>query len=276
MLVSALVAGGVLFAPMSMSAAISAIQADGAKRLTVSYEGLVPLPVVGRIKAATASIDAWIGPTAYNVNARAQAAGIVDWFIDYNLFVNSTGQTTPAGLVPVRYDSHNKDGKKNRHVIVDFTPTEVKTSVTPKFGDYGYPPATPEQKLEAMDPVAAIIQVAVGANATPENPCGGPMKSFDGKQRFDLRLKFTSRIQYKSAAYTGPAIVCDVEYVEIAGFKAKTSEKRAEEKADIMWTNMVLADLPGGVTPPLKIEARSKKRGKMTVQATKLGYAPAK
>ncbi len=270
-------AGGIFTAPMAAdSAALAALSAQGAHRLEVAYEGLVPVPVLGRIKAATASINAWIGPTGYNANTRAQAAGIVDWFVDYNLFISSTGRVTPAGLMPGHYDSNNQDGRKNRHVTVDFNPTEVLTKVTPKFGDYGYPPATPEQKLEAMDPVSAILNLALASNATAANPCGGPMRAFDGKQRFDLKLTFDSRISYKSAVYSGPALVCNVEYVEIAGFKAKTAEKKAEDKADMMWTNLVLAELPDGLRPPLKIEARSKKRGKMTVQATRLNYGLAK
>ena len=43
----------------------------------------------------------------------------------------------------------------------------------------------------------------------------------------------------------------------------------------MQWSNIILAELNGGaLTPPIKIEGRSKKRGKMTVQATKMVYSP--
>jgi hypothetical protein len=233
----------------------------------------VPVPVAGRIKAASASVDIDINPKSYSITSHARAEGAVDWFVDYNLDVFTNGAVTPYGLRPLRYDSANKDGDKNRRVIVEFSPYEVVVSVAPKFGDWGFPATTKSQMLEAVDPLTAILELAIRAEATPVNPCGGPMRIFDGKQRYDLRLKLVRRLNWKSKVYTGPVLQCDLEYVEIAGFKNKTAEQKAKDKADIKWSNMILAELNGGLlTPPLKIEARSKKRGKMTILATKLSY----
>ncbi len=170
----------------------------------------------------------------------------------------------------------NQDGKKNRHVIVDYGADDVVTTATPRFGDMGFPPASHEQKMEAMDPLSAIIDLTLGSQATPANPCGGPIRAYDGKQRYDLRLKFVERFTYKSAAYTGPALKCDVQYVELAGFKDKSDSEKTKDKGDVLWTNMILADLDGGkVRPPLKIEARSKARGKIGIEATRLNWRPA-
>ncbi|MEP7209879.1 MAG: DUF3108 domain-containing protein [Alphaproteobacteria bacterium] len=276
-LTAALVAGGLAFLPVDINTAITAIQAMGPRRLDITYEGYLPLPVIGtRIKAANASISAWIGPSAYNIVSRAEAAGIVGWFVDYNLTISSTGVIGPDGLKPTHYDSFNKDGKKNRHVLVDFGADDVVTTATPHFGDMGFPPASHEQKMESMDPLAAIVQLSLGGEATPANPCGGPIRAYDGKQRYDLKLTFAGRIAYRSEAYTGPALKCDVEYVELAGFKNKTPEQRAKDKGDVQWTNMILAELDdGAVKPPLKIEARSKARGRIGIEATKLTWRPA-
>jgi hypothetical protein len=128
--------------------------------------------------------------------------------------------------------------------------------------------------LEAVDPLSAIVELTLRAEATPANPCGGPMRVFDGKQRYDLRLKFVQRLNWKSKVYTGPVLQCDLEYVEIAGFKNKSAEQKAKDKADIKWSNIILAELNGGtLTPPIKVEARSKKRGKTTIRATRLSYS---
>jgi hypothetical protein len=273
-LTAALAAGGLAFLPIDISSAVTAIQSTGARRLDVSYEGYLPLPVIGaRIKAANANVSAWIGPRAYNIASRAEAAGIVGWFVDYNLTISATGSVTDAGLRPSHYDSFNKDGKKNRRVLVDFLPDDVVTTATPRFGDMGVPPASHDQKMEAMDPLTAIVQLTLAADATPANPCGGPIRAYDGKQRYDLKLTFVERIAYRSDAYTGPALKCDVEYVELAGFKDKTPEQRAKDRKDVVWTNMILAELDGGtVTPPVKIEARSRAHGKIGIVATKLSW----
>lgn len=273
----ALAAGGLAFLPVELNGAMSAILNQGARRLDISYEGYLPLPIIGtRIKAATANISAWIGPSAYNIVSRAQAAGIVGWFVDYNLSISATGTVGAAGLRPLHYDSFNEDGKKNRRVLVDYTADDVVTTATPRFGDMGWPPATHQQKMESMDPLSAIVQLSLGADATPENPCGGPIRAYDGKQRYDLRLTFVERFNYESAAYTGPALKCSVEYVELAGFKNKTDKQKVDDKSDVLWTNMILADLDNGVArPPLKIEARSKKHGRIGIEATKLSWRPA-
>jgi hypothetical protein len=276
-LTAALAAGGLAFLPLELNSAITAIQTMGPRRLDISYAGYLPLPIIGtRIKAANANISAWIGPSAYNIVSRAEAAGIVGWFVDYNLIISSTGVVGPDGLKPSHYDSFNKDGKKNRHVLVDFLADDVVTTATPRFGDMGFPPASHEQKMESMDPLAAILQLSLGAEATPDNPCGGPVRAYDGKQRYDLKLTFVGRIAYRSDAYTGPALKCDVEYVELAGFKDKTQEQRAKDKKDVEWTNMILAELDGGaVKPPLKIEARSRAHGRIGIEATKLSWRAA-
>lgn len=273
----ALAAGGLVLLPVEINSAINGIQAVGPRRLDISYEGYLPLPIIGtRIKAANANISAWIGPSAYNIASRAEAAGIVGWFVDYNLTISATGAVGPDGLRPTHYDSFNKDGKKNRHVLVDFTPDDVVTTATPRFGDMGFPPASHEQKMESMDPLSAIVNLTLGGEATPANPCGGPIRAYDGKQRYDLKLTFVERIVYRSEAYTGPALKCNVEYVELAGFKNKTPEQRAKDKKDVEWTNMILAELDGGaVTPPLKIEARSRAHGKIGIEATKLSWRAA-
>ena len=88
-------------------------------------------------------------------------------------------------LQPTRYDMDNRDGNKNRHIIVEFGLGNDGTggaavSVTPKFGDWGFPATTKAQMLEAVDPLSAIMELTLRAEATPQNPCGGPMRAASG------------------------------------------------------------------------------------------------
>jgi Protein of unknown function (DUF3108) len=276
LLTIAIAAGGLLAAPMAGNGAIMAILARP-MRLEINYDGIAPLMLIGRQRIASASVTADLTSSGYRIAAYGRAEGVLDWFADYSFGIVSTGLMSGSGLIPGRYDSFTRDGKKDRHVIVDFTPDEVAVAVSPKFGDWGFPQPTREDKLEATDPLSAIMGLTLRRNATPANPCGGPMQVFDGKQRYDLRLKFVQRYIWKSSVYSGPAIKCEVEYVEIAGFKNKSADQRSKDRADLEWANLILAELGGGaVTPPLKLEARSKSRGKMTIEATKLSYGPAR
>lgn len=276
LLTAAIAAGGFLAAPLAGNGAISAIMARPT-RLEVSYDGIAPVFLIGRQKIASATLTADFTATGYRIAANGHAEGVVSWFASYSFGIVSTGLLTPLGLYPGRYDSFTRDGKKDRHVIVDFATNDVAVSVSPNFGDWGFPQPTLDQKLEAADPLTAIAELALRRRASPTNPCGGPMRIFDGKQRYDLRLTFAGRLNWKNGVYKGPAIKCSVEYVEIAGFKNKSAEERARDKDDLVWSSMILAELDNGaVTPPLKIEARSKSRGKMTVEATRLKYGPAR
>lgn len=272
-LTAAIAAGGFLAAPLAANGAISAIMTRPT-RLEVTYEAVAPIMLLGRQKIASATLTADFTSTGYRVAANGKAESLIDWITGSPSFgVVSTGLLTPLGLYPGRYDSLTRDGKKERHVIVDFAADDVAISVSPKFGDWGFPQPTQDQKLEATDPLTAIAELTLRRRATPANPCGGPMRVFDGKQRYDIVLTYSGRLNWKSSAYRGPAIKCSVEYVEIAGFKNKSAEQRAKDRADVQWANMILADL-ANISPPLKVEARSKSRGKMTIEATKLSYGP--
>ena len=123
--------------------------------------------------------------------------------------------------------------------------------------------------------MAALVNLTLGAGATADNPCGSAIRIFDGKQRYDVKLAFAGRIDFRSGAYKGRAIKCAASYVEIAGFRQKGEKQRQDEAANIEWANIILADLPGGLHPPIKMEPRTKKKGKLTFQAVKLVFGPA-
>ncbi len=269
----AAIAGGLLFAPMAGQNALATIASVGSIRVEAEYEAITPVPWMGRHRTASASLTADISGSRYRVAMNSRAEGFVDWFVDNSAAMVSTGIVTPRGLQPLRYDSSVQDGAKHRRVLVDYTPNEVLVSVSPKFGDWGFPATTPPQKLEAVDPLTAILNLTVRMGATPSNPCGSSLHVFDGKSRYDLRLRFAGRINWDSSAYKGPAIKCDVDYVEIAGFDPKSAQDKANDKQDIRWANIIVAELFNGrLTPPLQAELRSNRSGKYTIQATKLKY----
>ncbi len=266
-------AGGLLFAPMAAQNALATIASVGAIRVEAEYEAITPVPWMGRHKTASASFTAEISGYRYRVAMNSRAEGFVDWFVDESAAMVSTGLVSPRGVQPLRYDSSVQDGPKHRRVLVDYTPNEVLVSVSPKYGDWGFPATTPPQKLEAVDPLTALLNLTVRYGATASNPCGAALRVFDGKQRYDLRLRYAGRIDWDSAAYKGPAIKCDVTYVEIAGFDPKSAQDKANDKEDIRWANIIVAELLGGqLTPPLQAELRSNRSGKYTIQATKLKY----
>ena len=272
-----LASGGLLFLPLAGQNVLSVITAGGSNmRLEAEYEAITPVPWMGRHRTASASLIADLTPNSYRIAVSSRAEGFMDWFVDSSTTMVTNGALTSFGLFPTHFDMTVKNGSKQRRVMVDYTGGEVRVSVSPKFGNWGYPAATTAQKLEAVDPLTAILGMTMRMRASPANPCGGPLRVFDGKGRYDIRLRFAGRLTWNSDVYKGPALKCEAEYIEIAGFDAKSAQQKADDSADIEWANFILAELDGGaLTPPIKAEVRSRRSGKYTYQATRLKYGRA-
>ncbi|MBB35709.1 MAG: hypothetical protein CME88_05360 [Hirschia sp.] len=250
--------------------ALDTIRSGEARKFRVELDGYVPptswLP---QILGGRAVIEARVTPESYSIDSRVRAAGILDWFVDYSSTLNSRGRITSNGVTPVFYQALDDEGRKNRQTRITHEDDRVDVTVTPPHGNLGDPPATMEQKLEAMDPMSALMALSMNPDATIENPCQGVMRIFDGKGRYNLHLSLNQHLDKMDApGWKGPAFVCNVRYEELAGYKKKTPEEIAAQKRDLKWVNIVLADLgPGEPRVPIKIEARSGKRGKITLVA---------
>lgn len=254
---------------------IDTIQNGKARKFVVEMEAFVPptnwLP---QIKGGKATIAAEVYPDTYNIHTRASVAGIVDWFIDYSSTLISKGEITASGLQPRHYYAKDDEGRKNRSTEIRHYDDDVEVEVIPAHGSLGDPAATTDQQLEAMDPISALLQLAIAPDAEPDKPCSGVARVFDGKARYNIHLEEGFRAKTsKLKGWKGPVFVCSVRYEQLAGYKKKTPEQRAKEAKDVRWISMTLADLgPGELRIPIQIEARSTKRGKIRVEARKVTY----
>ena len=133
---------------------------------------------------------------------------------------------------------------------MSFEPDHVTLRVNPPLRTMGDPPATMQQRLESLDPISAVLALAL-ANKKDANfqNCQGSLKVFDGKQRYNLRLEAQGKEKIRTKAYKGLATRCYVWYVPIAGFNADDLNDPGYEKPVIMW----LADEPfAGLRLPVK------------------------
>lgn len=264
-------------APKQYARALDAVRDGQARRFHIELDGYVPptswLP---QILGGRAVIEARVTPDSYAVDSRVTAAGIVDWFVDYSSTLNSRGRITGNGVKPVYYQALDDEGRKNRQTRITFRPDSVDVEVTPPHGDLGDPPASETQKLEAVDPMTALVLMSINANATPDDPCRGVVPIFDGKGRYNLHLSLNKHIRKMDApGWKGPAFICNVRYEEVAGYKKKTQAEKDAVQRDLQWINIILADLgPGEPRVPIKIEARSEKRGKVTLVVRRFNTEP--
>lgn len=226
------------------------------------------IPATGK-----ATFTADLQPDGYTIDSRVKVTGIADWFVNYDMNIHAEGETHDGALRTRNYVSQNKDGKKNRRVELEMTDTDFSMTATPRFGNLGDPAATTEQVMKTNDPITALITFALEPRAPGADPCGGPIRIFDGRQLTYLHLKNAGKKRVATPVWTGDAIECHVTMDKVAGYKKGESDKDNLTGIDgplRMW----LAPLDNGATVPIKIAADSKKIGDVTLTAKQLRFEP--
>lgn len=226
------------------------------------------IPITGK---ANFSVD--MNADTYKMKAKVKTTGLADILVNYDMDLAASGYTRPDGLHTYAYVSQNKDGKKNRRVEMKYLTDDFEMLATPRFGKLGDPPATKEQVLDAKDPITALISFALEPRAPGEDPCGGPLKTFDGRQLTHLHLTSHGLKDVKSDAYKGKAWECHVRMEKVAGYKEGEVNKdtlTGIEGPLRIW----IAPLPNGASVPVRIEADTEDIGKVVLQAAKLKFTP--
>jgi hypothetical protein len=226
------------------------------------------LPITGK-----ANFRVTLNEDTYAIKSKVKTTGLADILVNYDLEIAASGYTRIDGLDTYAFVSQNKDGKKNRRVDLKLLKDTFEMTATPRFGNLGEPPATVEQALDAKDPVSALISFALEPRAEGEDPCGGPLKIFDGRQLTHLHLTNHGMKQVKSEAWSGEAYECHIKMDKVAGYKAGETDKDNLSGIDgplRMW----LAPLPNGAHVPVRIEAETEDIGTVTLQAAKLKFTP--
>ncbi len=222
------------------------------------------IPITGK---ANFIVD--LNADTYAIKSKVKTTGLADLLVNYDMDLAASGYMTDEGLNTYAYVSQNNDGKKDRRVDLKYLGDAFEMTAVPRFGNLGYPAATTEQVLDANDPITALISFALEPRDLDVNPCGKPMKIFDGRQLTHLHFENKGLTKVKSKAWKGQAYECHVTMDKVAGYKAGESNKDTLSALDgplVMW----LAPLPNGATVPVRIEAHSKDIGKVTLQASKL------
>lgn len=226
------------------------------------------IPITGK---ANFSVD--MNADTYSMKAKVKTTGLADILVNYDMDLAASGYTRPDGLHTYAYVSQNKDGKKNRRVEMKYLADDFEMLATPRFGNLGDPAATKEQVLDAKDPITALISFALEPRAAGEDPCGGPLKTFDGRQLTHLHLTSHGLKDVKATAYKGKAWECHVRMDKVAGYKEGEANKdtlTGIEGPLRIW----IAPLPNGASVPVRIEADTEDIGKVVLQVAKLKFTP--
>jgi len=215
-----------------------------AETVRLEYEA----SVLNLVTLGRAGISARIDASAYAADGSVATSGLAALFDDTRITVRAGGRVSGAALGWTRYDLEHAYARKSRNVAMRRAGAQVTSTITPRFGDMGSPPASAAQQAASHDPLTALLAMsrAIGRGRI----CAGAFPVFDGRQHYQLVLSPAARGRYRGGGYDGEAIVCALRYRPVSGFKPMSAEERARiPEARIWFADPAVA----GFAAPLRI-----------------------
>jgi len=174
-------------------------------------------------------LTATLAPSEYAVNATAQISVLAGMLFEWNGITASSGRVISRGPLPYSYSFGYKTSEKSENIDIKFSNNVVREiAVTPpQRPSAARIPITRKHMQNVVDPLSALVMLTnVGANKTGPEVCAKRLPIFDGKARYDLQLSYkgTKAINANNGGYKGPAYVCKVKFIPIAGHKLGDEE----------------------------------------------------
>jgi Protein of unknown function (DUF3108) len=172
-------------------------------------------------------LSATLANGEYTVNADAQISVLAGMLFAWNGTTSSSGRVISRGPLPYAYSFGYKTSEKSEKIDIKFSNNVVREiAVTPpQRPSPSRVPLTRKHMQNVIDPLSAVVMLTnVGANKTGPEVCAKRLPIFDGKARYDLQLSYKATKSINATGYKGPAYVCKVKFIPIAGHKPGDDE----------------------------------------------------
>ena len=181
---------------------------------------------LGRLNLGNFSVTTTLRGEGYQMRGEGRFSILEGLVYNWQGVTSSSGKVTEAGPEPDTYAvSYSDGGQKSERLKMTFDEGTVeRVSIVPNTRPRpGTIPVRREQLEGVLDPMSGAFLTARSANPNADlGVCNQMLPVFDGRQRFDLVLKPKKavRVQNRSpTAYSGPAVICRVKFIPIAGYQ---------------------------------------------------------
>ena len=214
-------------APLSPFAAASPLPATGVAPVRVDAGYKITL---NGFDLGTFNFKSDVGRTRYTLDTDVDISALLGVF-RWKGVTHSTGALKPNALVPADFRFDYESTVRNGSVAMGFGKDGVdRLSVLPVTVEApDTVPLAPDHLKGVFDPLSAILAIT---HSDAPSPCGRTFAIFDGKQRFDIALKFV-RKEPVAGIPTETAIVCRVKYTPIAGYRPTDDTRQLAASNDI-------------------------------------------
>ncbi len=172
----------------------------------------------------------------YNIKSRAKISILAGILFEWNGTTASAGRLIADQPRPYTYSFGYRTSDKGENVDVEFANNNVKQIAVnpPQKQSSSRIPVTRSHMRNVVDPMSAVIMLTnVGSGKNGNQVCTRRLPIFDGKARYDIKLSLKKTKKITTAyGYDGPAHICKVKFVPIAGHKAKDDENDYAAKSE--------------------------------------------
>ena len=210
-LLSSLLAAFVLIAPNPVSAKASAQEIEAKYNVTLSGFRMGKLRLRGAVT-----------PSAYTLRGQGEITGIAGVLVEFKGNANSSGQLLSSGPRPKSHDILYNTARKDIITKMGFSGTSVsRLAVEPPVKQRGTRVAvTAAHKKGVVDPISALlVKVAGSKNDADPKVCDRTLRIFDGRERYDIVLSYSSATTGKVKGFEGTVIKCNARYKPISGHR---------------------------------------------------------
>ncbi|WP_271199398.1 DUF3108 domain-containing protein [Methylopila turkensis] len=174
----------------------------------------------------TASMQAGIQDQSYDLNVSARMTGLARFLTGGRGAATARGAVRDATVAPAAYAINTRSGEKGQVIRFALAAGAIRSMlVEPPARTEGIVPVSDSDKRGVLDPVSALMMPVAGAgDPLASSSCNRTLPVFDGRQRFDVTLRYdrTETVKGASSApgqYEGQAIVCKASYKAISGHR---------------------------------------------------------
>jgi hypothetical protein len=194
---------------------------------------------VGGISLGKVAMSTRFQGNDYKAISSLETKGIVNAFWQAKIETASSGSADRNKLQPNLYDSFSQNRSVQRqHATLTFGPDGPKSIASdPPYRDNNHP-VSETQKKGTMDPLSAAVYLTSGIAAVDQaRPCDATAPVFDGRRRYNVVSNFVKNtgVRMDNGLYAGPAMLCQIHYNEIAGYKQTVLEQNKHMPKMFAW-----------------------------------------
>jgi hypothetical protein len=203
---------------------------------------------VSGVDAGQITLGVTSGDDGFRISSNLQSLGFIDTFIGFRSTAHTKGSISIGKIRPLRHEADNLWRGDSRHVRLTYGARgPLNSEVHPSAEDDDREAVPREMWQGTFDALSAAYVASLAVRANTDNAaarCLVNIPIFDGRRRYDIRLRPVGNRPVEGPVYRGSAFECDVELHRIAGSSKNPWIPRSENETGKVWYSKLSEDWP--------------------------------